>query len=127
MGFSLGVKMKWINSKRIFLLLAGFLFLSSALFSEVCLTDAEAQELSDNLTQLETTLIQQEQQLTRQAKQLTAARHLITISEREILSLKVSYKEAEKYWQKRKIEAVVLTGSCGILLGFLIHFLLPGG
>ena len=115
------------SSKRICLLLAGFLFLSSALFSEVCLTDEEAQELDHNLTQLQATLIQQEQQLTRQEKQLTAARHLITISEREILSLKVSYKEAEKYWRKRKIEAVVLTGSCGILLGFLIHFLLPGG
>jgi len=119
--------MKWINSKRICLLLVGLVFLSSGLFCEVCLTDEEAQELDHNLTQLQATLIQQEQLLTRQEKQLTAARHLITISEREILSLKVSYKEAEKYWQKRKIEAVVLTGSCGILLGFLIHFLLPGG
>jgi len=112
------------RSKRGLCLLVVFLFLSSALFSEVCLTDEEAEELDQNLTQLETTLTEQATQIESQARQLTIAQASIKISEREILQLKDSFRAAEKYWRRHLIETAVLAGSGGLLFGALFAWIL---
>ena len=112
--------MKWLNSKRFCLSLVVLLFLSSALYSEVCFTDQEAEELDQHLTALETIVTTQGLRLREQAI-------LINNSKLEIQLLNDSLKEAEISWQKQKRDLIIQAGSIGIGIGagvcILVYFL----
>jgi len=119
--------MKWPKSKQFFLSFLVLLFLSSVLYSEVCLTDEEAVELDQHLTTLEDIVTQQDQLLTQQDTRietletdLTISDELIASSKLETLLVKDSLKEAEISWRKQRLELILQAGSIGIGIGVVI-------
>jgi len=105
--------MKCLKSKRFYLLSLVLLFLSSALFSEVCFTDEEAEELDKHLTALESIVTQQDKLLLEQET-------LINNSKQEITLLNASLKEAELSWRKQRLELILQAGSVGIGIGVAV-------
>jgi len=119
--------MKWPKSKQFFLSFLVLLFLSSVLYSEVCLTDEEAVELDQHLTTLEDIVTQQDQLLTQQDTRietletdLTISDELIASSKLETLLVKDSLKEAEISWRKQRLDLILQAGSIGIGIGVVI-------
>lgn len=109
--------MTWRRSKLFFLSLAVLLCLSSALSAEVCLTDAEFQELSDNLTLLDQTLTEQSQLIELQGTQLATAQTLIKESEKQIQQAEISYNAALKYYKRQRREVGILGSILGLIVG----------
>lgn len=109
--------MKCLNSKRFCLSFLVLLFLSSALFSEVCFTDEEAEELDQHLTALETIV-------TTQGLQLAEQKILLTTSSQEIVLLNASLKEAEISWRKQKLALIIQGGSLGLIVGVTLFLIL---
>jgi septal ring factor EnvC (AmiA/AmiB activator) len=109
--------MKWRKSSTFCLFAAVLLFLSSVCFSEVCLTDAEFQELSDNLEQLDLTLTEQATLIASQAKQLTTAQVSISLLDKQIAQARDSYNAAEKYWIRQRREVGILGSAIGLIVG----------
>jgi ribonuclease PH len=101
------------------MLLLVLLCLSSVLYSEVCLTDAEFTELEGNLSDLDRILTEQAQQI----QQLQA---LLTVSNNQIAQAKNSYSEAVIYWQKQRLVAAITAGSLGLCAG-IISMIFIGG
>jgi len=116
--------MKWINSKRIFLLLAGLVFLSSALFSEWCFEDEDYQALLDNRAETARVLDSQETQIEQQEKQLTIAKSWQEISNGAIKQLNDWYSAAQTYWRKQNIVTGIVAGSVGVGLGIVFGLLI---
>lgn len=98
--------------KRLLGALALFLLLSSALYSEVVLTDEQAQELDQALTELETVLT--EQQTTIEDLQTTCDEQEKTINE-----LNNSLDEHDKSWMKRSVIAAVISFLLGAIIGLM--------
>lgn len=114
-----------IWSKRSFLLLAVLLFLSSVYsWGEVCLTDAEWEELDSILTTLATASTELETQLTRVQALLTTARESLAISRQETVSAKLSLSEAVKSWQRQRLETGIVAGSAGVVFGVVVALLI---
>jgi t-SNARE complex subunit (syntaxin) len=124
--------MVWRYGKRFALLLVLFWQLSSLhLSADVCLTDAEFQELQTIFSRLETLSIEQEARLTQLETQLETAETSLTTSTTEIEKLRILLSERDKYWQTRmqeqRTKAVtvgVITALISVIVGFIAgHFI----
>jgi septal ring factor EnvC (AmiA/AmiB activator) len=102
--------------------LVALLYLFSATsFAEVCLTDAEAEELETIFDELQTQLETQRQELTESRAALTKASDDMTILQKALQAVKNSLTEAEKSLRKLKVDSVILTVAAGVG-GFLIGY-----
>jgi hypothetical protein len=119
--------MVWRYGKRFALLLVLFWQLSSLhLSADVCLTDAEFQELQTIFSRLETLSIEQEARLTQLETQLETAETSLTTSTTEIEKLRILLSERDKYWQTQmhaqKVSAVktaVIAALLSAIAGFI--------
>ncbi len=117
------------KSKLFLLLLAALLLLSSAISAEVCLTDAEADELdqimvelSENSTQYQAELRTQGQALRLSVIESKTVRMQLMASEQASEQAESSYKEDAIYWRQRERElkiTTVLASIAAAALGFL--------
>ena len=93
-------------------LLLVFLFLSSAVYADVVLTDEQAAELDQTLTELETVL--NEQQTTIDDLETTCEKQETTINE-----LKTSLDEQKKFSLTHDILIVVISFLIGAIIGLM--------
>jgi chromosome segregation ATPase len=124
--------MVWRYGKRFALLLVLFWQLSSLhLSADVCLTDAEFQELQTIFSRLETLSIEQEARLTQLETQLETAETSLTTSTTEIEKLRILLSERDRYWQtqmqEQKANAILaglMAGLSGLVIGLIAGLLL---
>lgn len=85
--------MKWL--KRFFCLLVALCLFSQAIYSEVCLTDQEYEELGGILTTLEQQLTIAEDQLKVQARQLRMANSKLQTAQTDLMTSQIALDKAE--------------------------------
>ena len=105
--------------KRLLGALALYLLLSSGLWSEVVLTDEQAQELDQTLTELETVL--QEQKKTLDEQQTVISEQQITIEQQQgkMSELNNLLEEQEKSSLMHDILKVTISVLVGLLIGLM--------
>ena len=107
-------------------LLLVFLFLSSAVYADVVLTDEQAQELDQTLTELETVLNEQETTINDLEKQnellkndSTNKQKLLDEQKNKINDLETSLEEQKKSSLTHGILTVVISFLIGALIGLM--------
>ena len=121
--------MKCQRSRWFWVLSLALLFLSSAISAEVCLTDAEADELDQILVELAERSEQQQAELVTLGTSfrlsvidLKTVGLKLTTSEQALEREQSSYKEAATYWRQRERElkiTTVLASIAAAAVGFL--------
>ncbi len=121
--------MKCQRSRWFWVLSLALLFLSSAISAEVCLTDAEADELDQILVELAERSEQQQAELVTLGTSfrlsvidLKTVGLKLTTSEQALEQAESSYKEDAIYWRRRERElkiTTVLASIAAAAVGFL--------